>query len=147
MLLFLGLSLLLLLVLLLLLLLLLFWFIYSFFIYLCIYLCICLFLLLFFFHILLCQQVNSIMVALKHLLGCRGGEGLVQFTLNLGCLGQAQCRRRYILAYSTQFLIRIRLVPGNVVMVATDMYRKRPYGSGYTEFRKKNTIFVQFCNY
>ena len=38
-------------------------------------------------------------------------------------------RRRYDLAYSTQFLIRRRLVPGNVVMVATDMYGKNPYGS------------------
>ena len=48
-------------------------------------------------------------------------------------MSQAKCRRRYILAYPTQFLIMIRLVPGNVVMVATDMYGKSSYGSGYTE--------------
>ena len=79
------------------------------------------------------------MVALKYLLGRRGGEVLVQFILKQEYLGQAQCRRRYILAYSTQFLIRIRLVPGSVIMIATDMYGKSPYGSAYTELRESMT--------
>ena len=82
-----------------------------------------------------------------HLLGRRGGEGLVQFALNLGCLGQAQSRRRNILAYSTQFLIRIRLLPINVVMVATDMYRKSPYGSRYTELRESMTFLPFLFNF
>ena len=58
-------------------------------------------------------------------------------------MGLALCRMRYILAYSTQFLIRIRLVPGNVVMVATNMYGKSPYRCGYTELRK-SMIFLPF---
>ena len=45
-----------------------------------------------------------------------------------------------ILAYSTQFLTRIRLVPGNVVMVGNDMYGKNPYGIGYTELRESMTF-------
>ena len=40
---------------------------------------------------------------------------------------------RYILAYSTKVIIRIRLIPGNMVMVATDMYGKSPYGKGYAD--------------
>ena len=35
---------------------------------------------------------------------------------------------RYILAYSIQFLIRIRIVLGNVVMAATDIYGKALMG-------------------
>ena len=45
-----------------------------------------------------------------------------------------------MLAYSTKFLIRIRLVLGNVVMIATDMYGKCPYESRYTELRKSMTF-------
>ena len=37
------------------------------------------------------------------------------------------------MAYSAQLVIRIRLVPRNMVMVTTVMYVKSPYGSGYTE--------------
>ena len=44
------------------------------------------------------------------------------------------------LAYSTKILIRITLVPGNVVMVATDMCGKSPYRSKYTELRKSMTF-------
>ena len=62
-----------------------------------------------------------------------GGEGIVYFTLSL----------RDILAYSTQVLFRIRLVPGNVVIFATDMYGKSPHGSGYTELRE-STTFLPF---
>ena len=40
------------------------------------------------------------------------------------------------MAYSTQFVIRTRLVPRNMVMVATVMYIKSPYGSRYTELRE-----------
>ena len=127
------------------------------FIYIYIYLFIYSFIHLFimsivFFHIVLCQQGNSPCIIVLYNNGSKapirlsGSEGLVQLTLNLGCLGQAQCQRRYIIAYSTQFLIKIRLVPGNVVM-ATDMYGKSPYGSGYTELRESMTflLFLLSC--
>ena len=48
-----------------------------------------------------------------------------------------------VLAYSTKILIRIRLVPGNVVMVATDMCGKSPYRSKYTKLRE-STTFLPF---
>ena len=47
---------------------------------------------------------------------------------------------RHIFTYSTQFLIRIRLAPENVVIVAPDMYGKSPYGRRYTELRESNII-------
>ena len=37
--------------------------------------------------------------------------------------------------------MRIRLLPGNVVMAATDMDRKSPYGSGDAELRKSMTFY------
>ena len=40
--------------------------------------------------------------------------------------------------------IRIILSPGNVIMVATDLYGKSPYGGGYTELRESMT-FCHFC--
>ena len=40
------------------------------------------------------------------------------------------------MAYSTQFVIRTKLEPRNMVMVATVMYVKSPYGSRYTELRE-----------
>ena len=62
-------------------------------------------------------------------------------------MSQEKCRRRYILAYPTQFLVIIRLVPGNVVMVATDMYGKSSYGSGYTELRESMTFLPFLFSY
>ena len=50
-------------------------------------------------------------------------------------------------AYLTHFLIRVRLVPGNVVMVATDMYAKSPYGSGHTRLRKSMTFLPFFFRF
>ena len=129
---------------------------YFFLVYLFIYLFIHLFvcylfihllsLSLLFFLILLCQQGNSRCIIVLYNGGSKtpirlSGKGRSCLVyLNLGRLCEAQCRRRYILAYSTQFLIRIRLVPGNAVMVATDMYGKSPYGSGYTELRESMTF-------
>ena len=61
----------------------------------------------------------------------------------------------YNLTHSTLFLIKIRLIPGNVVMVANDMYRKSPYENGYTELSKSMTflpflfsfIIINFHNF
>ena len=50
---------------------------------------------------------------------------------------------------SNKFLIRIRLVPWNTVIVTTDLYGKNLYGRGYTQVRKV-TIFlpsVKISNY
>ena len=55
------------------------------------------------------------------------------------------------------FLIRIKLVLGNVVMVASYFYGKSPYSSGYTELRESRTFlpfllsflifaFYNFCD-
>ena len=44
-----------------------------------------------------------------------------------GMFGLDKVSKENFLAYSTQFIfLVIILVPGNVVMVAIDMYRKRP---------------------
>ena len=43
--------------------------------------------------------------------------------------------KRYILVYSTQFLLKIRLAPRNAVVVATNVYGKSHYQSRYTELR------------
>ena len=39
-------------------------------------------------------------------------------------------------------LIKIKLVPGNVVMVETDMVGKSPYWSRHTELRKSMTFLL-----
>ena len=102
-----------------------------------------------FFSYTSCQQVNSLCIILVYNGGSkapirlsRRRSSCLVYT-KLGMFGQAQCRRRYILPYSTQFLIRIRYVPGNVVMVATDIYGKSPPRSGYTELRESMT-FISF---
>ena len=40
--------------------------------------------------------------------------------------GLGMVPKKVFLAYSTQFIFLIRLVPGNVVMLATDMCGKSP---------------------
>ena len=65
--------------------------------------------------------------------------------LEIGCLGQAWHRRRSYLAYSTHLIEDIRLAPGNVVMVATDMCRKSPSrGSGYMGLRENIFLTIFF---
>ena len=65
------------------------------------------------------------MVPRKHLFGCRGGEVLFSRNVKLGMLGLGIAPQEIFLAYSTQFVFfTIRLVPGNVVMVAIDMCGK-----------------------
>ena len=57
------------------------------------------------------------------------GEGKVLFSRNVkpGMFGLGIAPKETFLAYSTQFVfLIIRLVPGNVVMVAIDMCRKSP---------------------
>ena len=57
------------------------------------------------------------------------GEGKVLFSRNVkpGMFGLGIAPKETFLAYSTQFVILIiRLVPGNVVMVAIDMCGKSP---------------------
>ena len=56
--------------------------------------------------------------------------------------GLGTARKETFLAYSTQFVsLIIRLVPGNVVMVAIDMRGKSPSpGSGYMNYVKPCVI-------
>ena len=114
-----------------------------------------------FFLMLSCKYCNSPCISLRynvtleHLFVYQGGEGLAQFTLDLGCLCQTQRCRICNLAYSTQFLIRMRLLTENVVLIATSIFGKSPYRSEYTELRKSKTfleILFQFlinfsCNF
>ena len=56
-------------------------------------------------------------------------EGKVLFSRNIkpGMFGLGIAPKEIFLAYSTQFVFStIRLVPGNVVMVAIDMCKKSP---------------------
>ena len=54
-----------------------------------------------------------------------------------GMFGLGMVPKEGILAYSTQFIfLRIRLVSGNVVMVATGMCGSPITGSGYKELRE-----------
>ena len=56
-----------------------------------------------------------------------------------GMFGLGMASKYNFLVYSTRFIfLIIRLVPGNVVMVAIDMCGKSlPRGSGYMELREK----------
>ena len=75
-------------------------------------------------------------VTRKHLFGCRGGKGLAFrscWTWDVwDRLGMTP--KESLLPYSTQFIfLIIRLLHGNVVMVAIDMCGAPSQGSGYME--------------
>ena len=63
-------------------------------------------------------------MARKHLFGCRGGEGLA--FARSGMFGLGIAPKEKISRLFNPVSIGIRLVPGNVVMVASDMYGKSP---------------------
>ena len=66
------------------------------------------------------------MVAPKPLFGCWGGQKVL-FSGNIkpGMFGLGIAAKEVFLGYSTQCVfLAIRLVPGSVVMIATDMHRK-----------------------
>ena len=62
-----------------------------------------------------------------------------------GMFGLGIAPKEIFLAYSTQFVfLTIRLVPGNVVMVAIDMWGKNPItGRGYIELRENMCILIK----
>ena len=66
-------------------------------------------------------------MALNHLFSCWDGKVLVRTIAKPGIFGLGMVPKEGFLAYSTQFIfLIIRLVPGNVVMVAIDMCGKSP---------------------
>ena len=77
-------------------------------------------------------------------------EGKVMFSKNVkpGMFGLGLVPKNF-LPYSTQFVfLMIRLVPGNVVMVTTDMCGKSPItGSGYMELRENMCMYFNICSF
>ena len=68
------------------------------------------------------------MVAPKPLFGCWGGQKVL-FSRNIkpGMFGLGIAAKEVFPGYSIRFVfLTIRLVPGSVVMIATDMHRKSP---------------------
>ena len=66
-------------------------------------------------------------MALKHLFGSQGGREILLCTITKpGKFRPGMVRKEGFHAYSMQFIfLIIRLVPGNVVLVAIDMCGKR----------------------
>ena len=65
-------------------------------------------------------------MAQKHLFGCRGGEGLVYVFLDLGFRARYNDVGKTLSPFQPSFHSEIRILPGNAVMVAIDMYGKSP---------------------
>ena len=83
------------------------------------------------------------MVTWKHLFRLSGrGRSCLGCTKH-GMFGLGIVLKEIHSGLSNPVLIRIRIVPRNVIMVATDMYGKSPYVSGYMELCK-SMAFLPF---
>ena len=78
----------------------------------------------------------------------RGRSYLAQL-LNLGCLGQAMALKGNFIAYLTNFIfLVVRLLPGNMVMVAIDICGKSPItGEWQWNYMKTCISFYFFVSF
>ena len=86
-------------------------------------------------------------MARKHLFGCWRGEegegGLFSTITKSEMSGLGMAPKENFFAYSTQFIFMIiRLVPGNVVMVAIDMCRKSPITGEWIYGIRENMYYL-----